>query len=653
MRTINAPRPWPPHPTQELMRLLSDYQYPARRGPAERHPNLKVTLDELHAWIADPRRYDAHHHRHAWESLAQDLTAALKTRGNALRQATPVLDGLLTQLSDPALATNQALQSACKPTAELGEQQLRAPGAAVAAFDDLYSTVRDARSSTDKLSYRLQALHATLQSAERSLQFEGGLLASVLDDSAMQIGWVRHHVEKTPLPEGGHWDNAAGLSPDERLDLCRRLLAMPLLTAGSQVVWFAYGNGRITTDWDVTIGPVGFFDGPELVAALKQAEDHPDGATHLQVHLPRELLDDDEARDSDNTSTFWPHGVDHWVAVRVELEPGKPYADPVSTAQDQAEVLVRLASFHMGGTSWQPYTGHRHYVDGAFRSGSYPIGPELDYSIENDHTDEQLEELRPELAAHLPVQNSGLHELLRAAGVLDSSAKGDDPAALLHDVRTIELLASRCGTSNWQYHLTSRFAVRWARRLILQELYAAVAGALDDIRIDDPTLPQRQDLRALAPGTSDRYVVRYDVCLAALPRLADGLPAHHRATRRLRTVHRRLRNSAALESWIKNLVSEYERLVARLSRCRNSLAHGGPVDLRVAATVHRFANAQAKLTTSIGLWAVVAGSSVLNAHDKHKDEQDLWRRDIPNSTSVASAVLSPQQRSQQPAVGST
>jgi hypothetical protein len=607
-------------------------------------------LHELHAWIADPRRYDPYHHRHAWQSLAQDLTAALQTRGKALRQATPALDGLLTQLSVPALATDPALQSACEPTALLGEQQLRAPGAAVAAFDDIYSTIRDADSTTERVSHRLQALHATLQSAERSLQVEGGLLASVLDDSAMQIAWVRHHLDKAPLLEGGHWDDAADLSPDERLDLCRRLLAMPP-QPGSQVVWFAYGNGRITTDWDVTLGPVGFFDGPELVAALKQAEDHDDGATTPQVNLPRELLDDDEARQADGTSNFWPAEVDHWVAVRVELEPGKAYADPVGTARDQADVLVRLASFHMGGTSWQPYTGHRHYVDGTFRSGSYPIGPELDYSIENDRTDEQLEELRPELAAHLPVQDPGLHELLRAAGVLDSSAKGDDPAALLHDVRTIELLASRCGTSTWQYHLTSRFAVQWARRLILQELHASVAGALHDIIIDDPTLPQRQDLRALAPGTTDRYVIRYDVCLAALPRLAEGLPPYHRATRRLRTVHRRLRNSTALESWIKDLVSEYERLVARLSRCRNSLAHGGPIELRVAATVHRFANAQANLTTSIGLWAIVAGESVLNAHDKHRDTRDSWRKEVPTSISVADSLLPPLQRRPQPEGG--
>lgn len=652
MRTINAPRPWPPHPTQELMRLLSDYRNPARRGPAERHPNLKVALDELDAWIADPRRYDLHHHRHAWESLTQDLTAALATRGKALCQATPALDDLRTQLSDPALATDQALQSACKPTAGVGEQQLRQPDAAIAAFDDVYSTIRDAASPTVKVSHRMQALQATLQSAERSLEVEGSLLASVLDDSAMQIAWVHHHLENTPLPEGGHWDDAAGLTPDERLDLCRRLLATsPQI--GSQVVWFAYGNGRVTTDWDVTIGPVSFFDGPELVAAIKQAGGGAGETTTSHLNLPRELLDDDEAQPSDDPSTFWPQEVDHWVAVRVELEPGKPYADPISTARDQSDVLVRLASFHLGGTSWQPYSGHRHYVDGTFRSGSYPIGPELDYSIENDRTDEQLEELRPELAGHLPVQNAGLHELLRAAGVLDSSAKGHDPTALLHDVRTIELLASRCGTSNWRYHLTTTFAVHWARRHILQELHASVAGALDEINVHDSSLPQRRDLRSLAPGTTDRYVIRYDVCLAALPRLAEGLPDYHRATRRLRTVHRKLRNSAALGQWIKDLVSEYGRLVARLSRCRNSLAHGGPIDLRVAATVHRFGNSQAKLTTSIGLWAVVAGESVTDAHDKHKNARDSWRKAIPTLATVADAVLPPLQVGLQPSGGST
>ncbi len=622
------------------MRLLADYEYANRQGRASRHPNLKVALDELNAWIADPRRYDPAHHKHAWQSLAKELVALIGTRGKSLRNATPALDDLLRSLSDPTLPTDHVLQLACQPVAQLGEQELRDPRAAVAAFDDVYNTVRDASASTDKLRNRMQALQATLQTADRSLEVEGRLLASILDDAAMWIASARFYLDGTPIPDGGHWDDEAGLTAEERLDPCRRLLSTPP-QAGSQVVWFAYGNARVTTGWTIAFGPVSFFDGPELLEAIRRAGEDPDWASNSHLELPGELLADDDARSISGPTSVWPTEVEHWVAVRVELEHGKPYADPVSAARDQADVLVRPASFHSGGTSWQPYSGHRHYIDAEFRSGSYPIGPELDYSLETDHTDEQLEGFRSELANHLPVHDSQLHELLLAAGVLDGSSTGNDPSALLHDVRIIELLASRSGTSNWQYQLTSTFAVRWAHRQILQELYSSVAGALHDLIVQDPNIPKRQDLLTLAPGSTDRYVRRYDTCLSALPGLATGAPAHHRATRRVRTVHRRLRNNAALARWVTELVSEYDRLVARLSRCRNSLAHGGPVDLRVAATVRSFGNTQAKLATSIGLWAVVAGDSVEVAFRQHKQERDDWRAAISSRATVADALLPP------------
>lgn len=637
MRSINAPRTWPPHSTDELRCLLSNRQDVTRDSQAGRHPSLKLALDELQAWIKDPRPYD-HHHKRPWQSLIADLQAALKTRGTALTEATPSLNDLTGELLRPGIAANKHSQLACDTLVQQAREQLQQPSSAVAAVNDVYSAVQKGSTLAGTVDSRMQALDATLGSANRSLEAEGRMLASVLDDTASQIAWARHHLYGTTVVEGGHWDDAAGLSSEERLHLCRLLLLKPV-APGDQVVWITYGNARLSRAPSLHFGPVTFFDGPELLRALKEKTKNPATAAKPHQDLPRELAFDNEATLSNDSSSIWPPETEPWVAVRIELEPGRAYADPVGTAQDQADALVRLASFHGQGTSWKAYSGHRHYINGAFRAGTYPIGPDLDHTLLRDVTDAQLEVLRHELAQHLPAQDPQLHELLQAARALDSSASADAATSLLQDVRIVELIATRCGNKNWQQQLSANFAVRWARSQILQELYGSVMGVLTDhtMHVDRDFL-KRQDLQKLVPGSTDRYIGNFDVCLEFLPQLAAMLPDHNRAARRLRTTNHRLRSNGALEAWVKELTAEYVRLVARLARCRDALAHGGPVELGVANTIHRFSNTQAKCTTSLGLWAVVVGNSVTDAHTNYSREGDDWRRGIAAAPSMKEAL---------------
>lgn len=637
MRTINATRPWPPDAAEELKSLLSNHQYPDREN-ADRHPDLKVALDELHAWINDPRPYKPLH-KYSWQSLIEDLNTALRMRGQLLTVAAPALDDLQTALNNPAIREGEPAQRAsCLPHLELAREQLQNEETAVAAFDDVFTAVSSPLSSTTTIRHRMQVLTATLHAAERSLKVEGYTLAGVLDDAAHVITPIRHHLDGTPVPEGGHhWDDTSGLSVSDRLELCRRLLRKPP-NPGSQVVWLAYGNARIRTGWKIPFGPVTFFDGPELLSSLNSAAEgpHPEPGRSLS-ELPQELLADEDSASS--KFRVWPTD-EHWVAVRVELERDRPYADPVAAARDQADALVKLASFQSGGTSWKPYTGHRHFLDGSFRSGTYPIGPDLD-DVGNDQTDAHLEALQPHLANHVPVRDPTLHELLEATNVLGTS-DSEDPTSLLHAVRIIELLATRCGTGTWQRHLQSTFAVDGARRHVLHELYSSVADALDnrDFRIvDAPNVPRKEDLWPVDPGTN-RHRVRYDACHAALSELAATLPDHHRISRRIKTVQRKTKDPAAVSQWITELKAEHQQLVSRLARCRNSLAHGGPLDLRVASTVRHFADDRAKLTTWVGLRATVTGGSVKVAHQEYQAMNDGWHAALQSVASVNEALRS-------------
>jgi len=75
-------------------------------------------------------------------------------------------------------------------------------------------------------------------------------------------------------------------------------------------------------------------------------------------------------------------------------------------------------------------------------------------------------------------------------------------------------------------------------------------------------------------------------------------------------------------------VQDYGQHVERLSRCRNSFTHGGSINLKVATTVHLFAKPQATHITRTGLWAVLSGCEVKEAHDKRRADDDTWRNGI-------------------------
>lgn len=640
-------RPWPPNLTDEL-RDVFDTGYTRRSHPdkIDQHLGLHEAMDELARWLDDPRDYQACHGS-AWRSVIHDVCAAMSARGPALTAVTAALDSLRQALTTRSIGSDTALRHRCRELTTHARTELAAPPAVIAAFDDLVAALRSPVTPSMTIEDRGRVLDATLQATGRTLANEAHTLAGVLDNWARVVARVRHDLDGVPLPHYGRdLGHDAGLSGEERLALCRRLVAQPP-PRSHHVIWVAYENARVaSSSWRIELGPVTFFDGPTLLELLDTIDEEPEPAVRC---LPEELLNDDEIRlpgDRKERSTPWPEGIRHWVAARVDLGKGR-WCNPVSVAHDQADALLKLTSFGNGGTSWRSLWGHLHIVDGMVSASWKFMSLKESRWAYPDFTDDHLETLRPDLSSHPPTDDPRLRELIDAIDLLDatSSVSGSvDHTQLVQDVRIIELLATRCGARTWHHHLKRSFAVRWAHDKILGELTTAVADVLRDIDLSrEDRMPQLAPLRARCMiqtgGRDDRVTIDHDVGLAAIPDLVVQLPEHHQPSRRLRTVAARLESPATIARWVDDKVAEYGHLIDRLARCRNSLAHGGPISVDVARSVIPFAADQAKIATVVGLRGILSGQSVREAHRMTRDAFARWRAHLASASSARDALL--------------
>lgn len=635
MRRLGVPRDWPPSPEEELALLISRRATDLTLDRAhDEDLSLEVALDELDRWLADPRPYDPAHHRRPWQSMAADVRAAIASRGPRLADATPSLMELADILTTPDLGSNPAGRQQCSGL--LPTIQTELGNAVSAAFDDLVETVRDATSSPERLIARLRILESALAVDGRSLRSEGRLLAGVLDNAAMDVAVAGHHLHDTPLPmpltELSNRDSA-GLPAAERIALCHALL-QDERPAGRQVVWLVYGNARCAESWLIELGPITFFDGPALLGAVDAVRE---GNSGPRDYLPPELWTEAELSDPQHRQYTWPRDVEQWVAVRIDLG-DRRLADPVRTAWEQVDALVQVAGFHGNGTSWERFSGYQVVIDGQGR-GSSPFGPPFDHGPLIDRTDEQLLRLAPRLADRLPVTDPLLAELLRTSALVHDREESDDPTTLLQDVRAIELVASRCDVS-WPRLLSGYRATGMVRRRAVLEVYNAVwtiAGSHELTSLIDG-IPSPTELQRSIPGEHRRHELRIDVAFEALLDLANRLPAHHAAGRRMRTLAAHLASPRALARWIDDSIADYGRRVNRLKRCRDALMHGGPISPYVAATVQPFANREAQAVVATALEAVLEGRTVPQFYDELRDQHQAWRDTIGSAPSVFEAL---------------
>lgn len=594
-------------------------------GNDDQHPTLLVALDDVDGWLDDPRKYRYQHHRAAWDSMADDAGKIFDTRGPRLSHETSAIDRLRQQLrAGSLLGPDRKRRLFCRDFVRRARAELARPATAEAAFDDLVEAAANLDTDYTVLDQLVQHLEAAIDASGRRPGAKLLRLDDVLDNRAWDVKLSLYELGDLPdPPNSDEIMNDAGLTLDSRLELCHRLLTSDQ-PGGRHVVWLCYENARLHPH-TVEFGDVTFFNGEMLVDALEQGH-MVIGQHHTPV--PAEL-----PRPGDLHSwSDWPPKDEDWVAVRVNLGQ-QPLADPVRDAVDQADSLVKLAAFYGRGTVWRRMPGHQRVLDGQRRGGSMHWG-RADIKKLVDKTDFVLEAIAPQFTPHVLITDPTLRSLIDTTAVLDTHRHDIDPTSIVHSIRAVEKVIGHT-PAPWHEYLKIHFRGEWARDRIRDEIGEALhrVGEAYELR-GVVQLPPDEELYRLDRG---QHSYDHAVAITELPRLAQEIPTHHPTARQVRSLAKRTANTGQLQVWAEELTAEYERLIDRLARCRNSLAHGGPISDPMARTVQHLADTHARRTTGSALEAFLHGRPPASALDASRLAAEQWLAALPALGSVEDA----------------
>jgi len=621
--------------------------WPDRRWAPPTASNVVWATSELYGWLTDQREYEGQH-KPGWLSVLADLKYSASQLGPHLRAT---LSGDL----GAAIATAESLTAdlmnssashlaSLLPTRLVSDRQViaglsaRWPEADVreAAWNDLADACRDEAAEYETLALRRNLFWELIRAGDYGPDQMSRLLAAVLSDSEFHLvearlwlGDISEDDVTWPRPDGD-----AGLSDDEQLALCARLVSKQP-APGHHVVWVAFDRAG-PSSFHKQVGPVSFWNPEWLQAVLEQ------GGPNLP-HVPAELKDSD--------GFFKPDVLPAEREVRlarVDLGPGV-FTDPVRLAGEQAEAVVALAGFHVGDAKWHRLPGHLLAIDGRIRSiGSFgrTLSSDMPNGSYQDAMEVELDRLAPRLEGHLPITDADLSEIIDAVHWWQQARRQPPLAAVLLHVRVLELIAQRTNAGPWYQYLDTSHRANWLRHAMV----SSVGGVVDDClwsyaRAAAPE--DRQFLRELSlalttwrPGTGRSFDLRS--ALESLPDLVRIFPLHDGLGRRVRSVGKRLDSVDALVQWHDDLAGQWPLLLKRLQRIRNALAHGGPIQDSTAATVHHFAMQLAGWSLSVALEGTLDGAGVVAAHDRYKQEADQWESALTSVTDPVEALLGPQ-----------
>lgn len=511
--------------------------------------------------------------------------------------------------------------------------ELAAPSALDAAYDDLVKAIGKRDSRSQRIDELFALLETCMREQGRSLAMHARTMAGIFDDWSWEIGYARELLDGVAPDPYDRRGRDVGLDVQGRLDLGRRFLARAVKPTPA-VVWLAFDNARCDPK-PATIGSTTFYSGPDLVEILEQADGDPNAYppeaigsmyfvpefTH-KVHQPR-----------------WPDSA-HWVAARIDMGPDAG-PDLVERAWSEVRAVWELATLNSGGTtSWMPMDGYRVYRDQReAESSSFRAREPSAYQLMADRTEVWIRELAPSID-RLQTEPEDLAGLTRDAHTLRTLDVVDAGTALVASVRVLERVASRRHL-DWRDHVIEGFMESDMYAAVVSEIFNAVAEYVGD-PLGDRTERMEQISDGLVRFDPSRlHGVIYDVAgaLEAAVELEPSAERYGVRERRLRTVLSRTKTTGALEQWLEDLERTHRANLARLSRIRNSIAHGGPVHETTARSIRLFAAAQARTSTQIALNATLNGISLTRAFDDVAAEGRRRRQFVGLAKSVDQALF--------------
>jgi hypothetical protein len=632
MRPLGIKRTGPVTVCDELRELFARVPWEHRDDTGQTLPALHLVLGELGGWLTDSRSYKEEPRRDEWGSLSDDLQAAAAMRGSRVRALTPTVEKLIRTIdrnSGPA----SGKRLAATRTLTQARIEMAAPSVLDAAYDDLIRAISKRESRSEKIEGLFGVLETCMREQGRSLAMQARTMAGIFDNWSWEIGYARELLDGTaPDPEDRKGSDV-GLSVTERLELGRRLLARavdPTLA----VVWLAFDNARCDPR-PSTIAGATFFNGPDLVEILRQAENDPDAYPQGVVgnmYLVPEFT-------GAGSRPRWP-ATDHWVAARVDM--GRDAGpDLVERAWSRVRAVWELATINSGGsTSWTPMGGYWVYRDRReAESSSFRERVSAARWVMADRTEDWVEEIAPAFDGLL-AEPDEIAGLTRDAHTLRTLEVVDAGTALVASVRVLERAAS-LRHRDWRDHVIRGLMDRDIVGAVTSEIYNAVAQYVGD-PLRDRTERMEQISQGLMRSDPDRrHGVIYDIggALAAAAELEPSAERYGVRERRLRTLVSRTKTTGALANWYEDLEKAHRARLARVARIRNCAAHGGPVHEATAESIRLFAAAQATTSTQVALNAILDGTKISRAFDDLADESQKRRQFASRATSVDQALF--------------
>lgn len=591
--------PLPP-PLGELRALFSV----RRRRVGDPTPPFTTfdCLDDIEAWLTDPRPFDRHFHISAWRSAFLDLSHALTAVGTDLRALVPFedLENTVKQLDDSLddVPNPDAVAKALNAIAVCRAVAANGP-ARVAAFRDVVRAVSRVESST----VRVQRLFDLLVDVLRLGEFD---TERTLSDCQHILAGARSLVHDSASAEHGGADDAKA-----RVAAIYELLR-EVPHESVEVVWISYSPARVY-GWKVDLGPVMFFNASAIRGLIDD--------DHFGL-LPTELTE------------FHPHGFfdgDEVVLARVDLGRRKP-GNTLQDAQQIADSAVILAQFRSGTGHWRPTGLHNAFTNGEHRGGTLgearSYSPTDRYSFYQDGVGEELDDMGPALSAKLPSLLPDLKQLAKAAEWWNDARSADTMPRVFLDVRLLEFVSAHAGHSDWVRFTDATFKRGWIRNQLGRSLYRQIIS-MREAANDQASHEELDQLvgRMIKSHGRNRIEIRYRYILGVLPRILELIRPGSLESRRVRDLIRKTRNRRALLAAAAALETEWSHSLSRLERVRNALAHGGPAPDRTAESVASFADVLSSSAVSFLADAVLGDSDLQQLVAQYVAGTDIaWQR---------------------------
>jgi len=602
-------------------RALSEFLDAERVRPERVELTPIAALQEALAWVNDTRPFIPKH-RWPWESAVRDALATLSLLGPSVRAflGTDLVraNQILSSMAPITQSRANAHRVAARTALEALLARLHEPEARTAAWDDLVQVAGDPSVDADEVAWRDRALQEVVAVSGHDFSGFASSVRAILDDSAREVAFVQMRlgekagIDPWPLPA-----DDARLTEAERVDLCRRVLEVSA-TGGHQVVWIAFENAsldRIQFD----VGAVRFFDGGWVRAVWA----NPEGPNYAS--LPPELISE-----SDIGTRPLPDG-ENVVLARVDL--GERFATTaVDTARTVASSLVAVVQQTDLSQRWTLMKGYLHAIDGRL-CGSSSFGGKAGagfYSAWRDQTGVDLQSLPAYLTGALPaVPGSRLEQVLDAVSWFSDSLERREPLVdLVMGVRVIELVSSWLPNApSWQTTATKFLLSWWARQELVHEAYYATHEALHPWTIGglapEGDQAKLSDLAARIIIRSDaRTMTEMDQAIEALATLDAVYPPASSVGRQVRRASANFASGSDALARIDFHKARFAVLLSRLERCRNAIAHGGPLSIAVASTTTEFAQTLSRVVLRRALEAEATGKTVEMVLTELRDRAD-------------------------------